>query len=333
MLALVLRSLVAGLCLLAVAAGCGGLQLSLKNTSVKKPSNVALYFSVEDRDGAPVAGLEAQAFKIYEDEQLISPYESKQTILNPEEAVVRYTLLLLDLSGSVTESGAVPSLITAASAFAENVTKHHKIGVYGFDGGKSLIPLVGFTSSAGSVQSGLNAIANRKAKDPSTNLNGALIEALKVLDQQLERSPQPLRFATLVVFTDGTDRAHRVTPEELDQTLAEAKVSIFTIGLGAEISEGQLSKIGRNGFVHAEQQGKVSEAFQQVAKRMDDAARKFYLLSYCSPSRAGTHMLRVEVEANGQRGSLQQEFKADGFGPNCDPNTKPSFPIGRITAK
>jgi VWFA-related protein len=326
-----LRSL--ALSLLAVVAGCGGLQLTLKNTAVQKPSNVALYFSVEDRDGAPVAGLEAQAFKIYEDDQQISPFESKQTILNPEVAVVRYTLLLLDLSGSVTESGAVPALISASSAFAENVTKHHKIGVYGFDGGKSLIPLVGFTSSAGSVQSGLNQIASRKAKDPSTNLNGAVVEAIGVLDAQLERSAQPLRFATLVVFTDGTDRAHRVSNEDLDKALAEAKVNIFTIGLGAEISESQLSRIGRNGFVHAEQQGKVSEAFQQVAKRMDDAARKFYLLSYCSPSRAGAHTLRVEVEANGQRGSLMQEFNADGFGTNCDPNRKPSFPIGRITTR
>ncbi len=318
---------------LALVAACGGLQLTLKNTSVQKPSNVALYFSVETKSGDPVAGLTAESFRIFEDEQLISPFESKQTILNPETAVIRYTLLLVDLSGSITESGALPNLITAASSFAERVTKDHQIGVFGFDGGKKLIPVVGFTSSAGSVQSGLNSLANRKAKDPSTNLNGAVMEAMQTLDKQLARATQPLRFATLVVFTDGTDRAHRVTDEEMHKALDEAKVNIFAIGLGAEISESQLSRMGRNGYVHADQQTKVSAAFDEVAAKMEAAARKFYLLSYCSPSRAGNHVLRVEVDGAGQRGSLSQEFAADGFGPNCNPNTRPSFPIGRIVTR
>jgi hypothetical protein len=319
--------------LLAASFGCGGLQLQLKNQSVQKPSNVALYFTVEDKDGVGQPNLTAEAFRIYEDGNLISPFESKQTILNPETEVIRYTLLLVDLSGSITESNTLPTLTAAAAGFAEKVTKDHKVAVYGFDGGRKLIPVVGFTSSPGSVQGALNGLVNRKAKDPSTNLNGAVLEAVATLDQELARAKQPIKFGTLVVFTDGTDRAHRVPEEEMHRVLDEANLAIFVIGMGPELSEAQGSKIGRTGFVRAEDPSKVSAAFDEVAARMEAASKKFYLLSYCSPSRAGTHVLRVEVTTPAGSGSLSQEFNADGFGPNCDPNTRPKFPIGKIVAR
>ena len=114
-------------------------------------------------------------------------------------------------------------------------------------------------------------------------------------------------------------------------TLQEANINVFAIGLGAEISDPQLARLGRDGFVKADEEANIGAAFDQVAARIEAASRKFYLLSYCSPSRAGTHRLRVEVTANKQTGALSYEFNADGFGPRCDPNRKPSFPIGRIT--
>ena len=33
------------------------------------------------------------------------------------------------------------------------------------------------------------------------------------------------------------------------------------------------------------------------------------------------------VAADGKKGDLTYHFKADGFGPNCDPNRKPNFDI------
>src|SRR2546425_1096411 len=88
----------------------GCLHLELVDASVRKPSNVAVYFSVVDTKKQPVPNLAADQFKIYEDGKLVSVYESKQTILNPEVAAVQYTLLLVDMSGSVVESGGVPQL-------------------------------------------------------------------------------------------------------------------------------------------------------------------------------------------------------------------------------
>lgn len=319
-------------CILLVVSltGCASLQLSLKNSSVQKPSNVALYFSVETQENVPVPGLDAETFRIYEDDQLISPFESQQTILNQEVAVTHYTLLLLDLSGSITESGSLPSLIQAATLFAEKITRNQMISVYGFDGSPKLIPIVPSTSKVQQVTQGLRRLQNYQVKDPSTNLNGALVAATQVLDQAVKTSKRPLTFGTLVVFTDGTDRAHRISEAEMLQTLHNAPFNVFAIGLGGEISAQQLDNISNIGYMQADNLDGIADAFEHVAEIIESAAHKFYLLSYCSPSRAGMHTLRVEVTHHELTGSLTHQFDATGFGPGCNPIAKPKFQKSHI---
>jgi hypothetical protein len=317
------------LALCSLSTGCGGLRLTLHKAAVQKPSNVALYYSVENSRGQPVPALPADAFHIFEDGQLISPYESKQTILNPEVSVAHYMLLLLDLSGSITESGSLPALQQAAESFTERVGKQVQIGAFGFDGGAKLIPLADF-AQPGAAKQGLARLTNFKARDPSTNLNGAIVEAVKELEHQLKHSNKPIRFATLVVFTDGTDRAHRVSEDEMLRAISESKANVFVIGLGGEISVRELEKMATAGFVRAEQLSSIANAFDQVAGSIEAAGRKFYLLSYCSPSRAGAHKLRIDLDAVGESGDLTYQFDADGFGPACDPNQKPNFSVRRV---
>ncbi len=74
----------------------------------------------------------------------------------------------------------------------------------------------------------------------------------------------------------------------------------------------------------------MGAAFDEVAARIESAARKFYLLSYCSPSRAGTHRLSVKVKGQGESGELSHEFTAAGFGPGCDPKQAPKFRAGKV---
>ncbi len=320
----------ASLVALILLSACSGLNVRLHRASVQKPSNVALYFSVETSDGMPVPALSAESFRIYEDGELISPYESKQTILNPEVSVVHYTMLLLDLSGSIVESGSLPVLQENAISFADKVTQLHHVGVAGFDGRPELIPLVGFTTNGAAVKSSLERLSGFKPKDPSTNLNGAIVNAIDVLERELERSKQPVRFATLVIFTDGTDRAHRVSQAAMLERLDQAKVNVFVIGVGGEVDLGQLSRIATAGVVTAQDISSVGSAFDRVAAIIEAAAHKFYLLSYCSPARAGTHELTVVASAGDREGRLVHRFDTDGFGPGCDPNKKPSFPIGKV---
>ncbi len=322
-----------GMLALGIGTGCAGLQLTTIKTAEQRPSNVAIYFKVATLAGSPVAGLTADRFRIYEDGTLVSQYESKQTIVNPEVAAAHYTLLLVDMSGSVSESGGVDTLVQAVGAFTDRVEKQQKVGIYAFDGSPDLYPIVPFTDQPGSARAGVEQLSTFKPRDPSTNLNGAVVKALDQLDLSLSRAPQPLRFGTLVVFTDGTDRASRVPEDTMLQHVREKPFDVFAIGLGAEIKESQLDAIGKSGKAMAADKNAIVKAFDEIGAKVDGRTKSFYLLSYCSPSRAGKHEVEIEafvVDAKGHEGpsgNVTSDFDATGFAPGCDPATPPSFDV------
>jgi hypothetical protein len=328
-------TVLSGALALALSSGCASLRVVTIKTAEQKPSNVAVYFKVQTNAQEPVGGLTAESFRIYEDRQLVSVYESRQTILNPEVAAAHYTLLLVDMSGSVTESGAVDSLEQAASTFTERVEKQEKVGVYAFDGSPDLYPIAAFTDQSASAKAGIARLGGFKPKDPSTNLNGAVVKALEQLESALGRAAQPLKLGTLVVFTDGTDRANRVATSEMERAVRETPFDVFAIGLGAEIKPSQLSAIGKSGTAMAVDKSAIIKAFDDVGAKVEARTRSYYLLSYCSPSRAGKHQVRIEAvlkDAHGnaqQTGSVDSDFDATGFGPGCDPTTPPSFDVTR----
>ncbi len=324
-----------GAAVLCLAVGCGGsspgLRLGLIDSSAQRPSNVAVYFTVDTANGEPVAGLSAQSFRIYEDGGPVSQLESKQTILNPEVAAAHYTLLLIDMSGSVTDSGDVPLIVESARNFAARVDQYQKIAVYAFDGSKEIHRISGFSNGA-QLASSIDHLSTFKPSDPSTNLNGAVVEGLNELAREMHGSAQPLTFGTLVVFTDGTDRANRVTREQLHKALDDADMDLMVIGVGAEVNYGELNEIGRNGAILSKDRRQIASSFEQAAARLEAFSKRYYLLGYCSPARAGQHEVEIEANVGGKHGSLRYRYDARGFGPGCDPTRKPSFNIKRPRA-
>jgi hypothetical protein len=313
-------------------AGCG-LKITRIQTAADKPSNVAVYFKVEDAKGDPVGGMTAEEFEIYEDDELVSVYESKQTILNPEVAASHYTLLLVDMSGSVADSEDFPKISEAATLFTSEVEKNNQVAIYAFDGSEEIHKITDFTGSAGGAQARANSLSGFTPKDPSTNLNGAIVQGLEVLDEGLEKADNPLRIGTLVVFTDGTDRASRVPESDMLDAVNGTPYDVFAIGLGAELSEKDLQKIGKNGTALAKDSSEIQTAFETIGKRIEQLTKSYYLLSYCSPARAGEHTVTVkgkhtpEGKKKETTGKLETEFDAEGFDKGCDPNTKPKFDI------
>ncbi len=321
------------------SVGCiGGLKVTKINSDQKKPNNVWVFFTVEDGD-EPVAGLTADDFKIYEDDGLVSPFESKQVIQNPEVAAVMYTILLLDVSGSMTESGEIESLVDAAKKFTEKVGESQKVAVYAFDGSEDIHSVVPFTNRKGSIDGGLDGLRNWRPKDNSTNLHGAVVKGLETLDKALQREPKPLKFGTMVVFSDGADRAARVSRQEMLEAMDKKEYENFefyAIGLGddAELEEAKLGEIGRDGTYTGREASRTSEAFSEVAEKIEAQGKRFYLLSYCSPARKGDHEVRIEVDVEEKgSGSLEYTFNADGFGPppQCDPERQPTFDLEDVT--
>jgi len=304
-------------------AGCASLNLQMVDRSVERPSNIAVYFTVDTTRGEPVADLTPADFHIYEDGQPVSIYESQQTILQPEVAAAHYTLLLVDMSGSVVGSPDLDKVVAGAASFAQKVGRYQKLGIYAFDGSPHVTQISPFGS--GNPQSTLRAFAGFQSKDPSTNLNGAVVEAIKILDHQMSQSQVPLRFGTLVVFTDGTDHASRVSRDTLHTALGEVDVEVYAIAVGAEVNDEEIRAIGRNGTFTSKNSADIRRGFDEIGARIEGYSRRYYLLSYCTPARAGLHNVEIEAVKGRMRGRLGYDFKADGFGPNCNPNQKPAF--------
>ena len=107
-----------------------------------------------------------------------------------------------------------------------------------------------------------------------------------------------------------------------------AQISVFVIGVGAEIDEGELRAIGRQGAVLSKNPAEVKAAFDKIAEQVEAYTKSFYLFSYCSPARAAEHDVRIEADVKDRgKGSLEYHFNANGFQPNCDPNQRPSFDV------
>jgi len=310
---------------------CGGLRLSLVDSAFRRPSNVAVYFTVDHADGTPVSGLTAQDFRIYEDDHLVSEAESRQTIVNPEVASEHYTLLLVDMSGSISGTNQVPIVQQAATEFTSNLEQDQRVAVYAFDGSEHIHEIAGF-GTAGGATAGVSRLGSFHPEDVSTNLHGAIVEALSTLDEAMTHSRVPLRVGTLVVFTDGTDRAARVTRRDMDHAIEQSPYDIFAIGVGTEIDEGTLGDVGRDGYVLVQDSSAMVAAFQRVSERVKELGHRFYLLSYCSPARAGHHRVSVEAVTQDGSGRISYEFDATGFTPNCNPAQPPPFAVGNARA-
>jgi hypothetical protein len=309
-------------------AACGGLRLVVVDSAYQRPSNVAVYFTVDTASGEPVGGLTATDFRIYEDGELVSEAESDQTIINPEVAAEHYTLLLVDMSGSVVESDQVPLLQAAATELVSQVEgSSQRVAVYAFDGEQDIHSIVGFTTEGGAT-AGVARLGGFRPRDPSTNLHGAVVAGLAALDEAMAGSRTPLHFGTLVVFSDGSDRAARVSRRDMNHAIDASPYDVFAIGVGSEIDEGTLGDVGRDGYVLVEDSAAISEAFRQVGERITAMTQRFYLLSYCSPARAGTHRVTVEAVTEEASGRASYEFDASGFGPDCNPSRPPPFAIG-----
>jgi hypothetical protein len=319
-----LARVVAGVALSLASAGCsllGGLRVETIEASAQKPGNVALYVEVTDH-GEPVTNLEPKNFKIYENEELLSPKQTGRTLLAPDKFTDQRILLLVDVSGNPAPDQR-ELYAKAAEAFVRKLLADVPVTVKAFDGGPTLMPAGDF--ARGAPEHAVPALASMKGSDSSRNLNGAIVAGLKELDAR--SSGKPVKLGTLVVFSRGPDLAGRVSSDVVSNALYETKNDVIGVVIGPDSS--QLDFLP-GGVVHAEDGDSLPIAFEEAGSRVSAAHRKYYLVAYCSPARAGGRRVRVEVtytdlEGNDRSGDTTYELDATGFGAGCHPDTPPRF--------
>jgi hypothetical protein len=306
------------------STGCGilgGLRVEALHTSVQKPSNVAVYLEVTD-GGESVTNLEAKDFKIYENGELLSPKQTGKRLLATENFTDQQILVLVDVSGNPSKEQK-ETYAKAAEAFVRKLAADAPVTVKAFDGGPNLIPAGEFARGAGNHA--VPALASIRASDSSRNLNGAIVAGLSELDAR--KSGRQVLLGTLVVFSRGPDLAGRVSSDVVSDALDATKNDVVGIVIGPDSHQLDLLP---GGVVHAQDGDSLPIAFEEAGSRVAAAHRKYYLVAYCSPARAGQRQVRVEVtytdiEGNEKGGDTTYEIDATGFGPGCNPETPPRF--------
>lgn len=310
------------------------------------PSRVSWLFKLDTCGGDPVSALAGAQFDIFEDGKKVSAFESQQRISPKGERFRLYSVVLLDLSGSMLRSGDFAALQTAAGQYLETALAPggdgHRVALMTFDGRERPQTVVPFTSDKAALRAGLESLsvsectvsadcagysdrrtcAGWRCVDDSTNLNGAVAATLQTLDAELARAEVPWRDSALVVFTDGTDQAGRVSSGTALEAVKDSPAHVFTIGLGGEVDEAALRTFGKDGYVPVADASELAPAFTDIASRVSGLANRFFLLEYCSPKRGGTHTLEVkaslETDDGLLTGTLTGSFDATGFSSGCE---------------
>ena len=303
------------------------LNLELIDSYTEPEGAVIIQFAAHGSGGRPAVGMDSESFTILEDGSPISSFESKQQVVPQEASYELMSLLLLDMSGSILESDNLEPLQDAAKSYVEEMPDWINIGIYRFDGRDSLHRVVGFTSDNAELIDGIESLStacDEDACDPSTNLHGAIIRGIRKIDDNLPSAgSHRIVQGSMVVFTDGTDRADRVPKSEAIAEVRATEHAVYAIGLGGEIDKPFLKKVGKDGFAFASDIDEIEDAFNDIARTMIDEANSLYTLIYCSPSREGGHTVTLKGTWGTQTGSLKTGFDTDRFDEEkvayCDP--------------
>jgi hypothetical protein len=273
-----------------------------------------------------VQNLSSDSFRVYEDDILLDAGQSQLTLLEREQVASHQVVLLVDLGGKLDDK-TQEALARGVEAFVAVVRQKQAVSVFVFDGGAEIHALGDFPQDP--AGSSIELPAGFQQRDPSRNLNGAVLEAVKALDARLMQVRRPIRIGTLVVLARGADVAGRVLREDLLDQLDDLPHQVIAVGIESE-DEDYLEDIGSAGVVRAPAASGLAQALKTAASKVSAAHGSYYLMQYCSPARAGVREVRVEVLLKGPEGEERVgeasfEVDATGFGPGCDAGRTPRF--------
>jgi hypothetical protein len=273
-------------------------------------AKITLDFKVATGMGEPVPGLTFPGnFEVFEDGRAVSGVTSQPKIdTNPQNFKV-YTLLLVDTNAGIRSVDADLATVRASvKSFATTVLSsgaNRSVAVYAFDGRADLILISAFTSDAAALGTAIDTeltsmnTAKMLCQDPSSNLNGAVIKGLELLNIERQKGATGggLTAGAMALFTDGVDRAGRRTYQEAIDAIRSGsnENAVFTIALESDAQDlAPLREYGRDGFVQSMNLDMLSAAFASVATRVNNLANSNYRLQYCTNRRAQSHMIEVK---------------------------------------
>lgn len=293
--------------------------VQLLDAASTDPALVEMLFSVQC-DGAPVTTITAADLTLTENSEVVSSNESPWVVHRVSEVLDTYTLVLIDVSDVVDDEDDLEAMKTVTIDFVEAALEQgQQVSVAIFDGDAEIRTIVPFSEDLQELSDGIGGLTDADRRDPSTNLNGALLLALGELDLILgDDTDDELRgIANLVVVTDGTDSAQRQDDATAQGAVADSNHEVFILGVVDEEAAVELTELAKNGLFRVSAYDDFVSAFDKLTTALVAEVGKFYRLSYCSPLRSPSTWLEVQVNHGDGAHSVAFNYETSGFGAGC----------------
>ncbi|HEY4157681.1 MAG TPA: hypothetical protein VGM29_06270 [Polyangiaceae bacterium] len=330
------RALVLSLAVLACLTGCafgGNLRVEPVAVTAQKPSNVALFVAVSEH-GHSVLALQPESFSVLENGVLLDSRQVGLTLLPTPSAVARRALLLVDMSRSLDDAQRA-ALESSLRALIVKLRARQIVSLYAFDGSEHVHYICDYAKDARAEpdekDTSMQKLLSFSRSDASSSLYSAVLEATHKLDASLSADKLPIGLGTMIVIAQNPDLAGRASEEAVRSAIDAAHHQYFLVMVGPWSTDKDIAWLGKNGAVRAGSLNTMLEPLQGVADQIDEASFRYYLVSYCSPARAGTRRLELRVTTSDEQGkksegSYRTDFEATGFGPGCNAQSMPRFP-------
>jgi Ca-activated chloride channel family protein len=248
---------------------------------------------VLDHQGAPIAGLTQDKFKLSED-----GVPQKIAVFSRESELPLSIVLALDVSQSTKKD--LKLELDSARRFAHAIMRpQDALSLYQFS--EHVDELTKFTSSLKRIDDGLN----RARVGSATALYDAVYLGSQALSKRQGRK-------VLVVITDGGDTMSQVDYQEALRAAQESEAIVYSLiivpiasdagrDLGGEHALIQMSTDTGGKFFYAEGAVQLDKAFERVSEEL----RTQYLLGYYPVKRVTSSQFRritVDVDADDKKG-------------------------------
>ena len=210
----------------AAQAQQGDLQIRITQLDTSRFPRVSVHISVTDAAGQPV-GVDPSSLVLLEDGVPVT----LETIEGMGEGEPLTTLLVLDVSGSMTHDGKLVAAQQAARNYVEQMRSGDRIGVLAFNTEVHLTQPI--TADRAALRSAIDGLT---ASD-DTALYDAVDRAAEIVGGIPGRK-------AVIVLSDGMDNRSATAAAQVLDHVARAELSMSTIGFGdASLAPGSMSRL------------------------------------------------------------------------------------------
>jgi VWFA-related protein len=260
------------------------------------PDNISVLFSVEDKDGNPVPGLQQDNIDISENS---NPKNIISFSVIPSPLPVS-AALAIDYSDSMVAF--LDNVRSASKGFIDQLNPGDDAAIFGFS--RAVVLQQPFTD---------NNVALKSAIDTGIGALGGGTLVYDTLWSAIDNAATRTNNRAIVLISDGKDE-DGLTPAQLSvKTLTEvinyakeSKVAIFTIGIGVVKIDvmAQLANETGGQFYLDPEAGNLVNIYASIRKLISGD----YTATYQSPD-TGSNLLNLFVDSNGLQGEVSKQFQ------------------------